>query len=95
MYFIVNPLNLIFDTPGYLSFNRVASRELISACRSTAGLYEAFTDNNGEDGKISSEFIAEYRRQCAVGLPIAKTITTVIRGNNIIFKYLIGFYILC
>ncbi|XP_077970650.1 ankyrin and armadillo repeat-containing protein-like isoform X1 [Styela clava] len=57
---------------GYLSFNRVASRELISACRSREGLYEAIVNNLGEDGKISEEFEAEYKRQCAVGLPITK-----------------------
>lgn len=59
---------------GYLSFNRTASRELMAACRGTHRLYQSVISNLGEDGKISDEFVAEFRRQITIGLPIPKPV---------------------
>nr|CAB3221644.1 ankyrin and armadillo repeat-containing protein [Phallusia mammillata] len=56
---------------GYLSFNRTASRELMAACRATEGVHSNLTVNLGEDGRISDEFVAEFKRQATIGLPIA------------------------
>ena len=42
----------------------------MSACRAEIGVYESLLDNLGEDGKISDEFLAEFKRQTTVGLPI-------------------------
>ncbi|XP_076804919.1 ankyrin and armadillo repeat-containing protein-like isoform X2 [Clavelina lepadiformis] len=57
---------------GYLSFNRTASREMMTSCRGQKGLYEMLVENLGEDGKISEEFVAEFKRQSSIGLPIPK-----------------------
>lgn len=60
---------------GYLTFNRTASRELMSVCRGKYGLYESVVDNLGEDGRISDEFVAEFRRHMTIGLPIPKRLS--------------------
>ena len=54
---------------GYLTFNRTASRLLLSACRNTPGLHKKLMDNIGKDAKISSEFIEDFKRAKTVGLP--------------------------
>ena len=56
---------------GYLTFNRTASRKLMSKCRGKYGLYDLVVGNLGEDGRLSKEFISEYKRQRAVGIPIS------------------------
>ncbi|XP_018672731.2 ankyrin and armadillo repeat-containing protein isoform X1 [Ciona intestinalis] len=57
---------------GYLSFNRTASRELMAACRGTDGVYESLINNIGPDGVVADEFVAEFKCQSAIGLPIQK-----------------------
>lgn len=44
----------------------------MTSCRATEGLYVTLTDNLGEDGKVSDEFVAEFKRQATIGLPIVK-----------------------
>jgi len=55
---------------GYLSFDRTASRLMLQACRNTPGLLESLVDNLG-NGKISMEFMDEWRQTKIVGLPSA------------------------
>ncbi|KAL9968183.1 hypothetical protein ACROYT_G026526 [Oculina patagonica] len=55
---------------GYLSFDRTASRLMLQACRNTPGLLESLVDNLG-NGKISMEFMDEWRQTKMVGLPSA------------------------
>nr|XP_026696049.1 ankyrin and armadillo repeat-containing protein isoform X3 [Ciona intestinalis] len=57
---------------GYLSFNRTASRELMAACRGTDGVYDSLINNIGPDGVVADEFVAEFKCQSAIGLPILK-----------------------
>ena len=58
---------------GYLSFDRTASRLMLQACRNTPGLLESLVDNLG-NGKISMEFMDEWRQTKMVGLPSARYI---------------------
>ena len=44
----------------------------MTACRAAEGVYELLLENLGEDGRISDEFLAEFKRQSTVGLPISK-----------------------
>ena len=60
---------------GYLSFDRTASRLMLQACRNTPGLLESLVDNLG-NGKISMEFMDEWRQTKMVGLPSARYIVT-------------------
>ena len=57
---------------GYLSFDRTASRLMLQACRNTPGLLESLVDNLG-NGKISMEFMDEWRQTKIVGLPSARS----------------------
>ncbi len=54
---------------GYLSFNRLAGRQMLTACRNTPGLYDKFMKSIGKRPKISRDFMEEFRRAKAVGLP--------------------------
>ena len=56
---------------GYLSFDRTASRLMLQACRNTPGLLESLVDNLG-NGKVSMEFMDEWRQTKMVGLPSAR-----------------------
>jgi len=56
---------------GYLTFNRTASSRLMSKCRRIYGLYDLVVGNLGEDGRLSKEFISEFKRQKAVGIPFS------------------------
>ena len=54
----------------------------MSACRGTKGVYESLQNNLGEDGKISEEFLAEFKRQATVGLPIPEKPPTRSKYGN-------------
>lgn len=56
-------------TLGYLTFNRTASRLLLSQCRNSATLYDKLMKNIGEKPKISVEFLQDFERHKMVGLP--------------------------
>jgi len=56
---------------GYLSFDRTAARLMLQACRNTPGLLESLVSNLG-NGKISMEFMDEWRQTKMVGLPSAR-----------------------
>lgn len=58
---------------GYLSFDRKASRLMLQACRNTPGLLESLVDNLG-NGKISMEFMDDWRQTKIVGLPSARSV---------------------
>ena len=47
----------------------------MSSCRGKYGLYESVVENLGEDGRISDEFTAEFKRQMSIGLPIPRDIS--------------------
>lgn len=55
---------------GYLSFDRKASRLMLQACRNTPGLLESLVNNLG-NGKISMEFMDEWKQTKMIGLPSA------------------------
>ncbi|XP_071948397.1 ankyrin and armadillo repeat-containing protein-like [Antedon mediterranea] len=54
---------------GYLTFNRKATRILLSACRNRPGLFEQLMNNLGPNGKISTDLTDEFRIAKKVGLP--------------------------
>ncbi len=54
---------------GYLTFNRTAGRNLLTACRNTPGLYDRLVGNIGKNAKICKDFTEEFRRCRIVGLP--------------------------
>ena len=56
-------------TLGYLTFNKTAYRLLFSLCRNLPGLYNKLMDNIGDDPRISSEFINDFKRAMVIGLP--------------------------
>lgn len=58
---------------GYLSFDRTASRLMLQACRNTPELLESLVDNLG-NGKISVEFMDEWRQTKIGGLPSARSV---------------------
>ena len=54
---------------GYLSFNRTAARQMLTACRNTPGLYDRLLKNIGKHPKICKDFTEEFERAKIVGLP--------------------------
>lgn len=56
---------------GYLSFDRTAARLMLQACRNTPGLLESLVSNLG-NGKISMEFMDEWKQTKIIGLPSAR-----------------------
>lgn len=54
---------------GYLTYNRTATRYLLSACRNRPGLYERLMSSIGKNPRINSEFVEEFRRAKIIGLP--------------------------
>ena len=54
---------------GYMSFNRTACRHMVTSCRNEPLLYRCLISNIGRDPKISEEFVSEFERAMAVGLP--------------------------
>lgn len=58
---------------GYLSFDRTAARLMLQACRNTPGLLESLVSNLG-NGKISMEFMDEWKQTKMIGLPSASLV---------------------
>lgn len=56
-------------TLGYISFNPTACRLMVKACRNQPLLYRSILSHIGRDPRISEEFISEFERALAVGLP--------------------------
>ncbi|XP_005090203.1 ankyrin and armadillo repeat-containing protein [Aplysia californica] len=56
-------------TMGYLTFNKTAYRLLFSLCRNMPGLYNKLMDNIGDEPRINSEFINDFKRAMVIGLP--------------------------
>ncbi|OAF69560.1 Ankyrin and armadillo repeat-containing protein [Intoshia linei] len=54
---------------GYMTFNRTASRKLLSYCRNSKFLYRKIMSNIGPDPKISKNFINEYEIAQKIGIP--------------------------
>ncbi|BFY97941.1 hypothetical protein BsWGS_00981 [Bradybaena similaris] len=54
---------------GYLTFNKTAYRLLFSRCRNMPGLFERVLNNIGEHPHINEDFITDFKKAVAVGMP--------------------------
>lgn len=74
---------------GYLTYNRTASRYLLSVCRNRPGLYDRLMASIGKNPKINSNFVEDFQRARIIGLPCLRQekIATLIYDLLILYSY--------